>query len=368
MFLWTFLATEHIQFNQLFEKPPASKTMGCSSSVYSGVIMKRRSSASTVSSVDVLESDNGYFGKIAKRYGHPSYYKMDGYDLGLRFKVRGVLQSYFVGCSRSTGEKVTIKEFHLPFYPTSDNSIMTEVLFLSKLSHRSLPRFKEIFITDISVFLVSEYVDQQRLVHVLRSLSHDETKQVMKGLFDVLQFLHEKKVVVRDLTPGNISFRRLPATQGGGIEIKIADLSMAIEMGSSSSSSSVLADHPLFDWPMVPYSSPEALKGEGCGAASDMWSCGVLLFQLLSKGDLPFNGEQDHILLAAIFKGDFDDDGEVWEEVSEEARQLMDELLSVCPQDRPSAKEASKRPWMTMNTMTSDTNAVAAAAVTTATN
>ncbi len=68
------------------------------------------------------------------------------------------MQSYFVGCSRKTGEKVTIKEFHLAHYPAEDNSIMTEVLFLTKLSHVGIPQFKELFITDTSIFLITEYV------------------------------------------------------------------------------------------------------------------------------------------------------------------------------------------------------------------
>lgn len=71
--------------------------MGCSSSIYSDVVLqvgntttmgaKRRSSTATVSSVDALESSIGHFGSLQKRYGHPSYYKVDGYDLGLRYKV-----------------------------------------------------------------------------------------------------------------------------------------------------------------------------------------------------------------------------------------------------------------------------------------
>lgn len=63
--------------------------MGCSASINSNVVFdkRRRSSVATVSSVDALESNQGHFGTIKKRYGHPSYFKMDGYDLGLRYKV-----------------------------------------------------------------------------------------------------------------------------------------------------------------------------------------------------------------------------------------------------------------------------------------
>lgn len=48
---------------------------------------RRSSTSSTVVSNEALDSDTTRLGQLSKRYGHPSYYKVDGYDVGLRYRV-----------------------------------------------------------------------------------------------------------------------------------------------------------------------------------------------------------------------------------------------------------------------------------------
>lgn len=325
--------------------------MGCSSSVYSNVVFekRRRSSVATVSSVDALESNMGHFGTIKKRYGHPSYYKMDGYDLGLRYKVKGVMQSFFVGCSRKTGEKVTIKEFHLSFYPTDDTSIMTEVLLLTKMSHAGIPQFKELFITDASIFLVTEYVDHQRLSHCMNTLNATEVRRIMKQLVSVVQYCHEKKIILRDLSPANIVVKRLNSQTGAGgsqFDVKIADFSMAVE-ANMSNPMPALADHALFDWSLVKFSAPEVvLSTPNYGMAADMWSLGVVLYAMLAQGKCPFEHTLDHILIRDVTQGHYDFDDEIWEDVPEKAKTLVENLLKVNATERPNAKEVSRNHWL----------------------
>lgn len=326
--------------------------MGCSSSVYSNVIStKRRSSVLTVSSVDALESNVGHFGTVKKRYGHPSYYKNDGYDLGLRYKVRGVMQSYFVGCSRKTGEKVTVKEFHLAHYPAEDSSIMTEVLFLTKLNHVGIPQFKEIFITDTSIFLVTEYVDHQRLSHCMNQLNPTEVRRILKQLIGVISYCHEKKIIIRDLSPQNIMVKRLNTETGLGgsqFDVKIVDFSMAIEAGSSNPMSA-LSDHPLFDWTLVKFSSPEmVLSNPHYAVSSDMWSLGVLLYAMLAQGKLPFDHTLDHILVRNITQAHYDFDDEIWEEIPEKAKTLVETLLKLNPTERATSREVTRNHWLQM--------------------
>mmetsp|Transcript_43152 Transcript_43152/g.31524 ORF Transcript_43152/g.31524 Transcript_43152/m.31524 type:complete len:321 (+) Transcript_43152:77-1039(+) len=316
--------------------------MGCSSSVYQGVIMdKRRSSVATVSSVDALESNLGHFGSIKKRYGHPSYYKMDGYDLGLRYKVKGVMQSFFVGCSRQTGEKVTVKEFHLPFYPTDDTSIMTEVLFLTKLNHAGIPRFLELFITDTSIFCITEYVDHQRLSHCMNQLTPTDIRQIMKQLAAILTYCHERKIVLRELTPSNIVVKRLG---GSNFDVKIADLSLAVEVHNSTPPA--LADHPLFDWSLVPFCAPELLLSQPYNTSADLWSLGVILFAMCANGKLPFDHTLDHILIKHITQAYYDCEDEVWEEVADNAKSLVESLLKLPANERLTAKDVTRNHWV----------------------
>jgi calcium-dependent protein kinase len=259
------------------------------------------------------------------------------------------LQSYFVGCCRKTGEKVTIKEFHLAYYPAEDTSIMTEVLFLTKLTHPGIPQFRELFITDTAVFLVTEYVDHQRLSHCISHLDITEVRRIFKQLVSIVQYCHEKKIIVRDLNPQNIMIKRLNSETGAGgsqFDVKIADLSLAIESGSMNPMPAI-SDHPLFDWSLVKYSSPEmVLSSPGYTMSTDTWSLGVLLYTMLAKGKCPFDHSLDHILIRDITQVNFDFDDEIWEEIPEKAKNLVESLIKLAPSERLTAKDIVKNHWV----------------------
>ena len=68
---------------------------------------------------------------------------------------KGLHQSFFVGCSRQSGDKITIKEHHLKNYTEEDESAANEVMILSKLSHPAIPHLQEVFFTDAAAYLVS---------------------------------------------------------------------------------------------------------------------------------------------------------------------------------------------------------------------
>ncbi len=66
---------------------------------------------------------------------------------------RGQFQSIFVGTARQSGEKVTVKEHHTG--NCNETDITNEIMIVAKLSHDSIPKLKDVFITNISVFMVS---------------------------------------------------------------------------------------------------------------------------------------------------------------------------------------------------------------------
>ncbi len=74
----------------------------------------------------------------------------------LVFSSIGHYQSFFVGTCRADGAKVTMKEFHTSNCKETD--VTDEIMILAKLSHDSIPKLKEIFITNISLFAVRSFV------------------------------------------------------------------------------------------------------------------------------------------------------------------------------------------------------------------
>ena len=90
------------------------------------------------------------------------------------------------------------------------------------------------------------------------------------------------------------------------------------------------------------YISPEVLAGN-YGVECDMWSAGCILYILLC-GYPPFYGDDDQEILQMVQKGKFDFDGEEWEEISKEAKNLIKQLICK-PEKRLTAQEGLEHKW-----------------------
>ena len=75
-----------------------------------------------------------------------------------------------------------------------------------------------------------------------------------------------------------------------------------------------------------------------------MWSAGIILYIILS-GAPPFGGDTDQEILENVLKGEYDFDDEIWNEISEDAKDLIESLL-VAEEDRLTPKQALEHPWI----------------------
>ena len=91
------------------------------------------------------------------------------------------------------------------------------------------------------------------------------------------------------------------------------------------------------------YISPEVLAGS-YDVSCDMWSAGCMLYILLC-GYPPFYGDDNQEILAMVQKGVFDFDGEEWDDVSKEAKDLIKNLITT-PEKRLTAEEALNHKWV----------------------
>lgn len=200
---------------------------------------------------------------------------------------------------------------------------------------------RSIYITDISLFMVVDYMDPGRLKNFLdlknrhSSLSFDDSKQIVSSLASLLVYCHDKKIILRNLTPDNIMLRK----NGDHYEVKVVDLSYAVPIGCAES----LSDHPLFDWADVPYTAPEALLGHSYSTPMDCWSLGVLFYVMLT-GILPFYHEDDRTLVHTIKTAAYSFD--INSPVSTKGRQFIGSLLRAEPGERMTAKDIVREKWL----------------------
>ena len=92
--------------------------------------------------------------------------------------------------------------------------------------------------------------------------------------------------------------------------------------------------------------APEVIK-ENYNEKCDIWSCGVILYIILS-GQMPFSGASKQAITNQILNGQYSLSGPDWAYVSPEAKQFVRRLMTQDYTKRPSAAEALKDPWITM--------------------
>ncbi|EFB16272.1 hypothetical protein PANDA_013321, partial [Ailuropoda melanoleuca] len=145
---------------------------------------------------------------------------------------------------------------------------------------------------------------------------------------------HQMGVVHRDLKPENL----LLASKCKGAAVKLADFGLAIEVQGDQQAWFGFAGTPG-------YLSPEVLRKEAYGKPVDIWACGVILYILL-VGYPPFWDEDQHKLYQQIKAGAYDFPSPEWDTVTPEAKNLINQMLTINPAKRITAHEALKHPWV----------------------
>ena len=90
--------------------------------------------------------------------------------------------------------------------------------------------------------------------------------------------------------------------------------------------------------------APEIISGK-YNEKCDIWSCGVILYIMLS-GNTPFDGKDEYEILEKIRKAKFSMNDYVWSKISDSAKHLVKRMLEIKPSNRISATEALKHPWI----------------------
>lgn len=182
-------------------------------------------------------------------------------------------------------------------------------------------------------FIVMQFVEGKTLDECLKENNFDaeDFSRTAKQIISAVGFAHSHGIIHRDLKPGNIML-----TNDG--QVKILDFGLAkilqdksILMTETNSNSNFSSNGLLIG--TVAYMSPEQLRGERLDFRSDIFSLGVIFYELLTKRN-PFKHKSQAETIAAVLNGEITDSKEIKAVVAEE----ISEFIGKCLQKEPSLR------------------------------
>ncbi|KAL3634697.1 CBL-interacting serine/threonine-protein kinase 1 [Castilleja foliolosa] len=212
------------------------------------------------------------------------------------------------------------------------HQIKREIGTLKLLKHPNVVRLYEVLASKTKIYMVLEYVNGGELFDRISSKGkypEAQGKKLFQHLVDGVSYCHNKGVFHRDLKPENV----LIDANG---TIKITDF------GLSALPQHFRDDGLLHTTCGSPnYVAPEILSNRGYdGAASDTWSCGVILYVILT-GYLPFDDRNLAVLYQKIFKGE----AQMPKWLSPGAKKLIKRILDPNPKTRITMGEIKEDEW-----------------------
>lgn len=205
-----------------------------------------------------------------------------------------------------------------------------EARLLSSLSHPNVIRFYDEFVDDEMLHIVMEYAPygtlKQNLVKMAGLIPESSAVWIMTNIMAGLSFLHQRKIVHRDLKSDNIFI-------GENHVPKVGDFGVATRLNSAQPMAMSCVGTPL-------YLSPELCNGEPYNTKTDMWAAGVLMYEVCAKGRLPFAAGNQGAVINKILVGQY---APLSDSYSADVHGLVGECLSRDPRRRPTAEEVLGR-------------------------
>ncbi len=155
-----------------------------------------------------------------------------------------------------------------------------EALSASSLSHPNIVEIYDVGEDDGNFYIVMEYIEGKTLKQLIKKrgvLTLPETIDIMLQLLDALASAHDSYIIHRDIKPQNIMIK-----ESGLVKITDFGIAMALNSVELTQTNSVMGS--------VHYLPPEQASGKGSTIRSDIYSLGILMFEMLT-GKMPFKGD-----------------------------------------------------------------------------
>jgi calcium/calmodulin-dependent protein kinase I len=217
-----------------------------------------------------------------------------------------------------------------------DAAIYDEVAILASLKHPHICPLLDFFDEKDCYFIVMELMSGGDLFDRIgkkKTYNEADARDLVLKMLKAVSYCHARKIAHCDMKPKNL----LLMSDDNDSFIKLADFGFAARVHESRSLTKQCGT-PFFV-------SPEILMRKGYDQQADMWSVGCIVYLLLS-GNLPFMGRSQKELFRKIVAGKYDFEHDNWLQVSDQAKDLVQKMLVLDPEERITAGEAIRHGWL----------------------
>eukprot|EP00594_Rhizosolenia_setigera_P010387 CAMPEP_0178971696 /NCGR_PEP_ID=MMETSP0789-20121207/20481_1 /TAXON_ID=3005 /ORGANISM="Rhizosolenia setigera, Strain CCMP 1694" /LENGTH=953 /DNA_ID=CAMNT_0020658821 /DNA_START=120 /DNA_END=2981 /DNA_ORIENTATION=- len=276
-------------------------------------------------------------------FGRPIEEVYDGVHDG-KILGSGISGLVRLAVHKATGHKYAVKCLELDLVETQEGmeQLREEIYIMCQLDHPNIVRLEEVYESHNEIYLVQQLCEGGELFDRLDEqpdyhYTEEQCARLVKQMLCSVRYIHSKGIVHRDLKLENFLFTNTNQDS----ELKMIDfgLSKHFKFGE--------VQHEAVGTPYTV--APEVIRGnydERC----DVWAIGVITYLLLS-GDPPFGGcggpESLMTVRSNILSGKFKFTPEdIWDKVSQQAKDFIKALLVTDPNKRPKAEGAQALPWI----------------------
>ena len=242
----------------------------------------------------------------------------------------GGMGEVYLAKDRHLERKVAIKLLRKKFVNNEAGlrRFVLEAKAASALNHPNIITIYEIGRSDDSEYIATEYIEGHTLHRLLAlgGLDLEEILNITIQVAEALNAAHNAGIVHRDIKPENIMVRN------DGY-VKVLDFGLAklldqedVLIDGTAVTQKMFETNPGVIMGTVSYMSPEQARGKAVDTRTDIWSLGVVLFQMLT-GRLPFTGETTSDVVAALLKAPIPKLGDFVPDTPKELEHVLDKAL-----------------------------------------
>jgi calcium-dependent protein kinase len=209
-------------------------------------------------------------------------------------------------------------------------TIINEINLLKSLDHPNIMKIYEYFADEQQFYIVSEYCEGGELFDFIQSrgtMNETIIAKIFHQIMSALLYCHNHQIIHRDIKPENLLLKEQIESDDSDFDIKLIDFGASLQIDNKKKANQVVGT-PY-------YVAPEVLMGS-YDSKCDIWSAGVILYIMLC-GYPPFYGDNDDEILQKVILGDYQMEGEEWDQVSQDAKDLIRKTICFDSRNRYNA-------------------------------